>query len=110
MRREALLDTPDSAHGVWGPVRDTPKRSLRYNRPWAVGGEAVYAASQWLLVVVLAKLGTPEMVGQFALAFAVTAPLILFANLQLRALLASDGRRDSKFSHYFTLRLLTSAL
>jgi O-antigen/teichoic acid export membrane protein len=59
---------------------------------------------------VLAKLGTVEMVGQLAFALAVTAPLILFANLQLRALLASDGGSGGRFSPYFTLRLLSTVL
>lgn len=84
--------------------------SLRHSLPWAVSGEVTYAACQWAMVASLAKLGTPEMVGQFSLGFAVTAPLIMFANLQLRALLASDGTADRGFAPYFTLRLLTSAL
>jgi O-antigen/teichoic acid export membrane protein len=84
--------------------------SLCRNLPWAVSAEMVYAASQWGMVAALAKLGTPEIVGQFALAFAVTAPLFMFANLQLRALLASDWNTEGGFSPYFTLRLLGSAL
>ena len=62
------------------------------------------------MLVVLAKLGSPEMVGQFALGLAVTAPVIMFANLQLRAVQATDARAEYLFGDYLGLRLLTTAL
>jgi O-antigen/teichoic acid export membrane protein len=83
--------------------------SLRRNFSWTFAGNLVYAASQWGVLVVIARLGTPEMVGQFALALAVTAPLIMFANLQLRAVQATDAKRAYTFSDYLGLRLLTTA-
>ena len=54
--------------------------------------------------MVLAKLGTPEMVGQFTLGLAITTPLIMFTNLQLRAVQATDASRQYKFGDYFALR------
>lgn len=83
--------------------------SLRRNFSWTFAGNLVYAASQWGVLVVIARLGTPEMVGQFALALAVTAPVVMFANLQLRAVQATDARRAYDFSDYLGLRLLTTA-
>lgn len=83
--------------------------SLRRNFSWTFAGNLVYAASQWGILVVIARLGTPEMVGQFALALAVTAPVVMFANLQLRAVQATDARRAYDFSDYLGLRLLTTA-
>jgi O-antigen/teichoic acid export membrane protein len=80
--------------------------SLRRNFAWTFAGNVVYAASSWAMLVVLAKLGTPEMVGQFALGLAVTAPVIMFANLQLRAIQATDARREYHFADYFGLRLV----
>ncbi len=71
-------------------------------------GNAIYAASQWGQLVVLAKLGSPETVGQFALALAVCAPVIMFANLQLRSVQATDARSEHKFADYFGLRLMTT--
>ena len=55
--------------------------SLRANFVWILGGNFAYGACQWLMLVAIAKMGTPEMVGRFALAFAVTAPMFLFANM-----------------------------
>lgn len=60
--------------------------------------------------MVLARLGTPEMVGQFALAMAITAPVVIFANLGLRPLQSTDARHQFAFGDYVTLRLLSNAL
>ena len=77
---------------------------------WTFAGNVVYSGSQWGMLMVLAKLGSPEMVGQFALGLAVTAPVIMFANLQLRGVQATDARREYRFGHYLALRLFTTAL
>jgi O-antigen/teichoic acid export membrane protein len=79
--------------------------TLRHNFSWTFVGNAVYALCQWGMLVVLAKLGSPKMVGQFTLGLAVTAPVIMFTNLQLRAVQATDAKRQYLFSDYFGLRL-----
>jgi O-antigen/teichoic acid export membrane protein len=61
------------------------------------------------MLIVLAKLGSPEMVGQFALGLAVTAPVIALSGLQLRGILATDAGGRYHFGHYLGLRLLTTA-
>ena len=58
----------------------------------------------------LAKLGSPEMVGQFTLGLAVTAPVIMFTNLQLRGVQATDAKGDYVFSDYLGLRLIGTGL
>jgi O-antigen/teichoic acid export membrane protein len=73
-----------------------------------LNGGILYVLSQWVLLVILAKLGGPEVVGRYTLGLAVTAPIMLFFNLQLRALLASDVQGTFPFSAYAFLRLLTS--
>ena len=73
-------------------------------------GNVVYAACQWGVLTVFAKLGTPEMVGQFALGLAVTAPVIMFANLHLRAVQATDAEHRYRFGDYLALRLITTSL
>jgi O-antigen/teichoic acid export membrane protein len=62
------------------------------------------------MLTVLAKLGSPEHVGQFALGSAIVAPVIVLSNLQLRAIQATDAREEYQFSDYLGLRLLTSML
>lgn len=84
--------------------------SLRRNFSWTFVGNVVYAACQWGMLVVLAKLGSPEMVGQFTLGLAVTAPVILFTNLQLRAVQVTDAKQQYVFGDYLGLRLLATGL
>jgi O-antigen/teichoic acid export membrane protein len=83
--------------------------SLAKNFSWTMAGNAVYAASQWAVIVVLAQLENPVVVGQYALGLAISAPVIILANLALRQVLATDTRREYLFGHYRALRLVTSA-
>lgn len=61
-------------------------------------------------MVALAQLGNPEMVGQYALGLALTAPVVLFLNLQLRMVQATDAKRSYIFADYLGLRLLMALL
>src|SRR5438309_8737791 len=81
-----------------------PALSLRVNFAWTLAGTVVYAACQWGVLVVLAKLCSPEEVGNFALAIAVTSPIFLLSNLQLRSIQATDARREVRFSDYLGVR------
>jgi O-antigen/teichoic acid export membrane protein len=83
---------------------------LRVNFSWTLVGNLVYAACQWAMLSVLAHLGEPEMVGQFALGLAVTAPVLMCANLNLRSVQATDSQREYSFSDYLRLRLFTTSL
>jgi O-antigen/teichoic acid export membrane protein len=87
---------------------DRPEPSLRANFGWTFSSNAFYAACQWGMLSVLAKAGSPAIVGEFALGLAITAPVFMFTNLQLRAVKATDARSDFEFADYFTLRVLAS--
>src|SRR6478736_8178439 len=86
----------------------TDKR-LRTDFAWVLSGNVLYSACQWGIVLVLAKLGTAVQVGEYALALAVSAPVVLFANLHLRVLLASDVNNKFSFGQYLTFRFLSLA-
>jgi O-antigen/teichoic acid export membrane protein len=83
--------------------------SARRDFAWTLAGNLVYAGCQWGMVMALAKLSTATAVGQFALGLAVTAPIFLFSNLNLRAVLATDTGDEFPFRAYLRLRLLTTA-
>jgi O-antigen/teichoic acid export membrane protein len=68
----------------------------------------VYAGSRWAMVAVLAKFGTPEAVGEYALGLAVAQPIMVLAMLSLRNVQATDARRDHQFGDYLGLRLATT--
>lgn len=84
--------------------------SLRANFSWTFVGNAVNAAAWFLMTVVLAQLGSPEHVGQFALGLATTAPIFLFATLRLRDVQATDSKQEYLFGDYFAMRLITTVL
>lgn len=93
------------------PSSGAPSRSVRHNIVWSTLGQGVYNVCLWGMMVVLARLDRRgQLVGQFAIAYAVCLPVQLFFNLQLRAVLATDARRRFEFSDYFTLRLLSLPL
>jgi O-antigen/teichoic acid export membrane protein len=62
------------------------------------------------MTIVLAKLGSPEHVGQFALGLAATAPIFMFATLRLRDVQATDTKQEYLFGDYFAMRLITTVL
>ena len=87
----------------------TPKSpSLRVNAAWTLWGNITSAACQWGMVMVLAKMGSAELVGQYALALAITAPIVIFANLQLRSIQATDIGGEYQFGDYMAVRLWTT--
>lgn len=83
---------------------------LRTNFAWTFAGNTLYAASQWGILAVMAKLGSPEMVGQFSLATAICTPIIMFSNLQLGVIQATDVKDEYQFADYLGLRLVCTAL
>ena len=81
-------------------------KSFLQNFSWTFIGSTIYALSQWLLIVVLAKFGSAEVVGQFSLGLAITAPIILFSNMQLRNIIATDSVNQYSFSEYYGTRII----
>lgn len=73
-------------------------------------GQIVYGVCQWLMLVVVARLGRPEMVGQFALAMTVTTPFILLLGLDLRTVQATDQTNRFSMEDLVTLRVLLLAI
>ncbi len=90
------------------PSLDTRRQpaSLRANITWTFVGNAVYAGCQWLMIVMLARLGSTEVVGTFALALAVTAPVIMLATMQLRWVQATNGQEEVSVRDCLTFRCL----
>jgi O-antigen/teichoic acid export membrane protein len=99
----ALMDSKPNGAFSAPPV---PVNSVRRNAVLSLAGNGVYVLCQWLLLVVLAHAGSSEMLGVFSLGLAVTAPVMLLTNLQLRNLLASDLSGTYSFGNYLSLRLV----
>ncbi len=84
--------------------------TLRRSAIWAFAGNSIYAACQWGILIVLAQLGGPEVVGRFSLALAITAPVMIFSNLALRQVQVTDATGLYSFSDYLGVRVITTLL
>jgi O-antigen/teichoic acid export membrane protein len=93
------------AHGL-----KAPPLSLRGNFMWTFLGNVVYSGCQWGMLTAIAKLGTPTMLGQFSLALAITAPVYMLLNLELRTVQATDIHDEHSFGDYLGLRIITTVL
>jgi O-antigen/teichoic acid export membrane protein len=88
----------------------TPYISLRKGFIATFAGNLAFAASQWAALSLIARLGSAEMLGEYALALAIATPVALFSHLNLRAVLATDMARLHTFGDYLAVRLGTVAL
>jgi O-antigen/teichoic acid export membrane protein len=91
-------------------VQSGKRPTLRADFSWTFLGNAVYAGGQFLILMLLAKLVSPELVGQYALGLAVVYPVMMLTNLQLRAVMTSGAHQPAHFGDYLTLRLITTSL
>ncbi|SES89452.1 Membrane protein involved in the export of O-antigen and teichoic acid [Oceanobacillus limi] len=82
------------------------KLSLKKNMVWNLAGSIIYSSTQWLLLIVIAKLGNPEMVGQYVLGLAITAPIVLFTDMNLRLALITDMKSSFTFGNYLGTRIV----
>jgi O-antigen/teichoic acid export membrane protein len=100
----------NSVIAIEQPLAETRRAipSLRANFAWTLAGIVLYTGCQWGMLSVLAKLGNPSIVGQFTLGLAISAPVFMFTNLQLRSVQATDVNAETGFANYFTLRLLAT--
>ena len=98
----SLVASPSRARAAEGAV------SVSRGFLWVLPGYLSYMLCQWGMFVVLARCGSPEKVGQFALALATTAPIILFTMMGLRRVCATDARSMFRYADYLGLRLVTN--
>ena len=94
-------------NAFWEKLQDflTP---TKVNFIWMMLANGIYALCQWGMLVILAKLGNPEIVGQFALASAIITPVIMITNMQLRSVQATDAKKEYFLSDYVAVRILST--
>jgi len=80
--------------------------SLTADFSWTFVGNAIYAAGQFAILMLLTKLVQVELVGQYALGLALVYPVMMLSNMQLRSVMNSSVRDGAQFGHYLSLRLL----
>jgi O-antigen/teichoic acid export membrane protein len=77
---------------------------------WTLVGNIIYAASQFGMLIVLSRLGSSEILGEFSFALSVTAPIILLFNFDMRTVICTDTRSNILFGDYLGFRLLTTTI
>jgi O-antigen/teichoic acid export membrane protein len=82
--------------------------SLTADFSWTFVGNAIYAAGQFAMLMLLTKLVRPELVGQYALGLALVYPVMMLTNMQLRSVMNSNASGRAQFGHYLGLRLFTT--
>src|SRR4051812_26263510 len=94
--------------------RESSARIRRFglvgNMSSSVIGSGVYSACQWCVLVTIAHLGSRAMLGQYALALAITTPVFALTSLNARAVQASDTAQEYPFRAYLSLRFVTTAV
>lgn len=106
--RRPLFDSPkqDATPTL---AKGPRERSLRTSFSWTLLGNATYAACLWGIAIALARFGNPEMLGGYALAAALTTPIMALFDMQLRSILVTDSRHVFEYETYMKLRLMACA-
>jgi O-antigen/teichoic acid export membrane protein len=100
---------PEATVATAVPVAAGPARLAR-DLVWSITGTAVSALSQWAIVVVLARYGSPSMLGEYALGVAISTPIVLLASLALRTVQVTDTHAGFAFADYLRLRVVGMVL
>ncbi len=81
--------------------------NLKKNFIYLFTGNLVYAICQWGMLVVYAKMGSPEVVGKFSLASAIVSPILMFTNLQLKAMQATEVANKYTLDDFMAVRVIS---
>ncbi len=82
--------------------------SIRQSFAWTLAANVISTGCQGAIIVLLAKISKPEIVGQFALAMAIAMPITFLADFRLRVLFVTDASQKYDFRKMLGLRYLLS--
>ena len=86
------------------------RQRLHHGVVWAAGSQGATMLAQAGIVILLAKLGSAAILGRYALALSIVAPITLLTRLQLRGLVTTDARAEYRFGEYLALRYVTNCV
>ncbi|MGA8669177.1 MAG: oligosaccharide flippase family protein, partial [Terracidiphilus sp.] len=84
--------------------------SLKVSFLWTFAGTFLYAACNWGVLAIIAKLTGPAKLGEYALGVAIVTPIFMLANVNLRAVLATDITAKHRFTEYLDIRVIGTTL
>jgi O-antigen/teichoic acid export membrane protein len=84
--------------------------SLLGDFTWTLLGNGLFAASQWGIIIILAKMVSAEAIGRYSLSQAIVAPVLTLTAFQLRGVVASDVHDEFTNREYLGFRIISLAL
>lgn len=84
--------------------------SLKVNFAWTFLGNGLVAVCQLALLTLLLREAGDATTGQYIIALAISAPVFMFAGLDLRTLQATDSSGEVRFTEYLSLRLMSGSI
>ena len=92
-------------------TQTTPfRKRLRHGVAWAAGSQGAAMLAQAGIVILLAKFGSASVLGRYALAVSIVAPITLLTRLQLRGVVTTDVKPEYRFGEYLALQLVTNCV
>ncbi|MGM0897047.1 MAG: lipopolysaccharide biosynthesis protein [Bacillota bacterium] len=82
------------------------RRDIFKNFSWIVVANTISSISKWLIIILIAKYLSVEEVGQYSIAFALTAPIVLLAQMKLRSLFVTEN--NINFNNYLYITKFSS--
>ncbi|MFZ2462502.1 MAG: oligosaccharide flippase family protein [Caldibacillus thermoamylovorans] len=74
------------------------------NFSWNFLGSSIYSLTQWVLILIITKIGGPKDVGIYSLGLAISSPLIMLINLNFRALQSTSLSLEFGFNGFKRIR------
>ena len=84
--------------------------SIKHNAIWMVFGRLVFAASQWVVIVCIARFLGASEVGSFSYAMAFCAPIFILFQMNMRMYLTTDVKDEFNIVSYLQARAILSVL
>jgi O-antigen/teichoic acid export membrane protein len=79
---------------------------VKINFIWAGLGHFFFLGSQWFVLLVMAWLGSPLMLGEYSLALGIVVPIIALGEMQLTQLQITDVDNTFSLKDFYIFRIL----
>ena len=89
--------------------RASARESMVADVVLTVGSRLLYAASQAAILVLVVRVGGTEETASFVWAQALTAPVFMFANMNLREMISTETTGGFRAADYWRVRLVSTA-
>ena len=80
---------------------------MKKNFSWLFIANIFKGFYQWIVLILIVKYYSNYEVAEFTLAYALSAPIFMLTNLQLKSIYIVDYKHEEKQFNYFLLRFLT---